>query len=76
MPTQPGALSVAFAAWRWEIPAIRSVGQGIQEMRIDYGPGYRIYHVNRGGRVVSPLVWRRQAKATAGHQTGAEVETL
>jgi putative addiction module killer protein len=55
---------------------IRSVGQGIQEMRIDYGPGYRIYHVNRGGRVVSPLVWRRQANATAGHQTGAEVETL
>jgi putative addiction module killer protein len=31
---------------------IRSVGQGVLEMRIDYGPGYRIYYVNRGGHVV------------------------
>jgi putative addiction module killer protein len=30
----------------------RSVGQGILEMRIDYGPGYRIYYVHRGARVV------------------------
>jgi putative addiction module killer protein len=28
------------------------VGQGILEMRIDYGPGYRIYYVHRGARVV------------------------
>lgn len=30
----------------------RSVGQGILEMRIDYGPGYRIYHVRRGVQIV------------------------
>jgi len=30
----------------------RSVGQGILEMRIDYGPGYRIYYVHRGAQVV------------------------
>ena len=30
----------------------RSVGQGILEMRIDYGPGYRIYYVHRGARIV------------------------
>jgi putative addiction module killer protein len=30
----------------------RSVGQGILEMRIDYGPGYRIYYVNRGAQIV------------------------
>jgi putative addiction module killer protein len=30
----------------------KSVGQGILEMRIDYGPGYRIYYVNRGVQVV------------------------
>jgi putative addiction module killer protein len=30
----------------------KSVGQGILEMRIDYGPGYRIYHVHRGAQIV------------------------
>src|SRR5260370_42213903 len=30
----------------------RSVGQGILEMRIDYGPGYRIYYVHRGAQIV------------------------
>ena len=30
----------------------RSVGQGILEMRIDYGPGYRIYYVHRGAKIV------------------------
>jgi putative addiction module killer protein len=33
----------------------KSVGQGILEMRIDYGPGYRIYYVNRGVQVVMLL---------------------
>lgn len=27
---------------------VRSVGAGICEMRIDYGPGYRVYYVRRG----------------------------
>ena len=30
----------------------KSVGQGILEMRIDYGPGYRIYYVRRGAQIV------------------------
>jgi putative addiction module killer protein len=30
----------------------KGVGQGILEMRIDYGPGYRIYYVHRGARIV------------------------
>jgi putative addiction module killer protein len=29
----------------------RSVGQGILEMRIDYGPGYRIYYAHRGPQI-------------------------
>ena len=30
----------------------KSVGKGILEMRIDYGPGYRIYYVHRGAQIV------------------------
>jgi putative addiction module killer protein len=30
----------------------KGVGGGILEMRIDYGPGYRIYYLHRGAMVV------------------------
>ena len=31
---------------------VRPVGSGISEMRIDYGPGYRVYFVERGTELV------------------------
>ena len=30
----------------------RSLGAGLMEMRIDYGPGYRVYYVHRGAMIV------------------------
>ena len=30
----------------------RPVGRGISELRIDYGPGYRVYYVQRGQALV------------------------
>ena len=30
----------------------KPVGGGVSEMRIDYGPGYRVYYVRRGESLV------------------------
>ena len=31
---------------------VRSLGGGLMEMRVDYGPGYRVYFIRRGDAVV------------------------
>lgn len=31
---------------------VKAVGEGVYEMRVDYGPGYRIYFVRRGEALV------------------------
>ena len=35
---------------------VRPVGEGVSELRIDYGPGYRVYFKMQGRTVVNLLV--------------------
>lgn len=31
---------------------VKAVGEGVSELRIDYGPGYRVYFLRRGAALV------------------------
>lgn len=35
---------------------VEPVGDGVSEMRIDYGPGYRVHYTERGNELVMLLV--------------------
>jgi putative addiction module killer protein len=43
----------------WQLGRSKNLRGGLMEMRIDYGPGYRVYYVRRGAGDRDPAVCRR-----------------
>ena len=31
---------------------VRPVGEGVSELRVDHGPGYRVYYTTRGSELI------------------------
>jgi putative addiction module killer protein len=51
----------------------KPVGEGVSEMRIDYGPGYRVYFVGRGPDVVILLAGGDKRTQGADIRTAIEL---
>ena len=49
------------------------VGEGVSEMRIHYGPGYRVYFVQRGMEIVILLAGGNKATQSKDINTALEI---
>ncbi|WP_202804717.1 type II toxin-antitoxin system RelE/ParE family toxin [Serinicoccus marinus] len=55
---------------------VKPVGQGVSEMRINYGPGYRVYYLSHGDQIVLLLTGgdksTQEADIRKAHEVAAE----
>ena len=52
---------------------VRPVGEGVSELRIDWGPGYRVYFIGRGEQVVLLLAGGDKRTQTSDVRTAQEL---
>ena len=52
---------------------VRPVGEGVSELRIDYGPGYRVYFTKRGQQLIILLAGGDKSTQAADIQTALKL---
>ncbi len=54
---------------------VKAVGEGVSELRIDYGPGYRVYFTKRGSEVVILLAGGDKTTQSADIKTALRLSS-
>ncbi len=52
---------------------VKPVGEGVSEMRVDYGPGYRVYFTKVGSEIVVLLVGGQKKRQSADIKRALEL---